>query len=280
MKAITQKMQQLRWQKLDKLSGLILALLILWLCWKLASLFWWVVAPPQPMQFDRVELGSQQAQVPNISSFALFNEPAAASADDNVNLELQGVLLGHPNHLSSAVIKMNDTAERYRVGETVGSTSYQLSEVYWDHVILRQGNGATREVKFKGLDNGLYQPAAPVLNNGSSVPPAAAAPAPTQNSPQSALGQAIQQMQDNREQYLKNMGVSNGGDGYEISDKTPSNLKNTLGLRSGDRILSINGQTVGQGLNEVQLLEQVRREGHAKIEIKRGDQVMTIQQSF
>ncbi|MFD2014502.1 type II secretion system protein N [Acinetobacter vivianii] len=278
MKAITQKMQQLRWQKLDKLSGLILALLILWLCWKLASLFWWVVAPPQPMQFDRVELGSQQAQVPNISSFALFNEPAAASADDNVNLELQGVLLGHPNHLSSAVIKMNDTAERYRVGETVGSTSYQLSEVYWDHVILRQGNGATREVKFKGLDNGLYQPAAPVLNNGSSVPPAAA-PAPTQNSPQSALGQAIQQMQDNREQYLKNMGVSNGGDGYEISDKTPSNLKNTLGLRSGDRILSINGQTVGQGLNEVQLLEQVRREGHAKIEIKRGDQVMTIQQS-
>ena len=30
----------------------------------------------------------------------------------------------------------------------------------------------------------------------------------------------------------------------------------------------------------MQLLEQVRREGHAKIEIKRGDQVMTIQQSF
>ena len=279
MKAITEKIQQLRWQKLDKLSGLVLALLILWLCWKLASLFWWVVAPPQPMQFDRVELGSQQAQVPNISSFALFNEPAATSADDNVNLELQGVLLGQPNYLSSAVIKLNDTAERYRVGETVGSTSYQLAEVYWDHVILKQGNGATREVKFKGLDKGLYQPIAPVLNSNNSVPPATAAP--TQNSPQSALGQAIQQMQDNRDQYLKNMGVSGGGtDGYEISDKTPSNLKNTLGLRSGDRILSINGQSVGQGLNEVQLLEQVRREGHAKIEIKRGDQVMTIQQSF
>lgn len=279
MKAITQKLQQLRWQKVDKLSGLVLALLILWLCWKLASLFWWVLAPPQPMQFDRVELGSQQVQVPNISSFALFNEPAATSADDNVNLELQGVLLGQPNYLSSAVIKLNDTAERYRVGEMVGSTSYQLAEVYWDHVILRQVNGATREVKFKGLDNGLYQPIAPVLNSGNNAPPPAAAP--TQSSPQSALGQAIQQMQDNREQYMKNMGVTGGGsDGYEISDKTPSNLKNTLGLRAGDRILSVNGQSVGQGLNEVQLLEQVRREGHAKIEIKRGDQVMTIQQSF
>ncbi|MFM2331518.1 MAG: hypothetical protein RIQ74_338, partial [Pseudomonadota bacterium] len=262
MKTIAQKVQQFRWQQLDKSSALILALLILWLCWKLASLFWWVIAPPQPMQFDRVELGSQQAQVPNISAFALFNEPAATTAQDNINLELQGVLLGYPSYLSSAVIKLNDTAERYRIGETVGSTSYQLAEVYWDHVILKQGNGATKEVKFKGLDNGLYQPIAPVLNSNNNTPPPAAAP--TQNSSQSALGQAIQQMQDNREQYLKNMGVSGGGsDGYEISDRTPTNLKNTLGLRSGDRILSINGQTVGQGLSEVQLLEQVRREGHA-----------------
>ncbi|WP_335952153.1 type II secretion system protein N [Acinetobacter beijerinckii] len=280
MKAITQKMQQFRWQRVDKLSALVLALLILWLCWKLASLFWWVIAPPQPMQFERVELGSQQAQVPNISSFALFNEPAMASAQDNVNLELQGVLIGYPNYLSSAVIKLDDKAERYRVGENVGSTSYQLEEVYWDHVVLKQGNGATREVKFKGLENGLYQPITPVLNNENNMPSQTQAPTPAQNSTQSALGQAIQQMQDNREQYLKNMGVSGGSEGYEISDRTPSGLKNTLGLRSGDRILSINGQTIGQGLSEVQLLEQVRREGHAKIEIKRGDQVMTIQQSF
>lgn len=277
MKTIAQKLQQFRWQQFDKTSAFILTLLILWLCWKLASLFWLVVAPPQPMQFDRVALGSQQAQVPNISSFALFNEPATTTAQDNVNVELQGVLLGYPSYLSSAVIKLNDTAERYRVGETIGSTSYQLAEVYWDHVILKQDNGATREVKFKGLDNGLYQPIAPVLNPQAATPQTSA---PAQNSSQSALGQAIQQMQENREQYLKNMGVSGGSDGYEISDRTPTNLKNTLGLRSGDRILSINGQTVGQGLSEVQLLEQVRREGHAKIEIKRGDQVMTIQQSF
>ena len=92
MNALLQKIQQLRWQKLDQLSTLVLAILILWLCWKLASLFWWIVAPPQPMQFDRVELGSQQAQVPNISSFALFNE-VTATTQDNLDLTLQGVLL-------------------------------------------------------------------------------------------------------------------------------------------------------------------------------------------
>ena len=51
-------------------------------------------------------------------------------------------------------------------------------------------------------------------------------------------------------------------------------------MRAGDRILSVNGQRVGQGQNDVQLLEQARRDGQVKIEIKRGDQVMTVQQSF
>ncbi|MGM7389575.1 PDZ domain-containing protein, partial [Acinetobacter baumannii] len=57
-------------------------------------------------------------------------------------------------------------------------------------------------------------------------------------------------------------------------------LRNKLGLRPGDRIVSLNGQTVGQGQTDVQLLEQARRAGQVKIEIKRGDQVMTIQQNF
>lgn len=35
-------------------------------------IFWLVIAPPQLMQFDRVELGSQQPQIPNISTFSLL----------------------------------------------------------------------------------------------------------------------------------------------------------------------------------------------------------------
>ena len=88
-------------------------------------------------------------------------------------------------------------------------------------------------------------------------------------------------MNEDREQYMKNMGVNAGnGQGYEVTDQTPSALKNKLGLRAGDRILSLNSQPVGQGQSDVQLLEQAKREGKVKIEIKRGDQVMTIQQSL
>lgn len=278
MKVWIEKLQQLQWHKLDRLSVVVLACLILWLCWKLASLFWWVVAPPQTMQFERVELGSQQPQVPNISTFSLFNEPNANAEQENLNLELQGVMVGHPSQFSSAVIKLDNIAERYRVGETIGSTSYQLSEVYWDHVVLRQGNGSTRELQFKGLPNGLYQPMTPPTATAANeaVPTATAT-----DSTQAALGQAIQQMQGDREQYLKDMGVGgNAGEGYEVTERTPSALRNKLGLRPGDRVVSLNGQTVGQGQTEAQLLEQARRTGLVKLEIKRGDRVMTIQQNL
>jgi general secretion pathway protein C len=66
-------------EKTEHLAPVALFILILALCWKLASIFWWVVAPPQVMQPEQVSLGSQQAQVPNISSFSLFNEVGSSA---------------------------------------------------------------------------------------------------------------------------------------------------------------------------------------------------------
>ena len=279
MRDFSERWANLDWKQVDRVAPVLLTLLILYLCWKLASLFWLVLAPPQAMQVDRVELGSQQPQIPNISSFALFHEAGrTATVDDQLNMTLQGVVVGQPSQFSSAVIKVNDVAERYRVGDVIDSSQYQLAEVYWDRVILRHSSGATREILFKGIENGLNQPIAPLISSGNT--PAMVAPtAPAQ--PNNAIGQAVQRIQEDREQYLKEMGVeANTGNGYEVTTRTPAALRNKLGLQPGDRILSLNGQSVGQGQNDAQLLEQARREGQVKLEIKRGDQVMTIQQNF
>lgn len=274
-----EKIQQLNWKQADRAAPILLALLILYLCWKLASIFWLLMAPPQVIQLERVELGSQQPQVPNISSFALFQEAGkSAAADENINLVLQGVVVGFPSQFSSAVIKVNDVADRYRVGESIDTTSYQLAEVYWDRVVLRQNNGSTRELPFKRMENGLDQPIVqPVVNALSSNHQSIQA-VPSQES--SALGQAVQKIQEDREQYLKDMGVNAASGGYEVTSRTPAALRSKLGLQPGDRIMSLNGQAVGQGQSDAQLLEQARREGQVKLEIKRGDQVMTIQQNF
>lgn len=275
-----EKIQQLNWKQADRAAPILLVLLILYLCWKLASIFWLLVAPPQVMQVEPIALGSQQAQVPNIAAFALFQEVGgAAAADESANLLLQGVMVGYPSQFSSAVIKMNEVADRYRVGENIANTSYQLAEVYWDRVLLRQNNGTTRELKFKGIENGLDQSIVQPVVNASSSFNNQVTPMP-QSQEQNALGQAVQKIQQDREQYLKDMGVNAGGEGYEVTSRTPTALRSKLGLQPGDRIMSLNGQAVGQGQSDAQLLEQARREGQVKIEIKRGDQVMTIQQDF
>ncbi|MEF9958104.1 MAG: type II secretion system protein N [Acinetobacter sp.] len=284
--SLKEKFEHISWKKTEHIAPIALLILILVLCWKLASIFWWVVAPPQVMQPEQVSLGSQQVQVPNISSFSLFNEVGAnSSADDSVAMVLQGVVVSYPARFSSAVIKVKETADRYVVGDTIEGTSYTVSEVYWDHVVLSQNGSNGKELRFTGLDN-LYQP---LPNNASgqntsmpsNSPEQTPQPSQQPNQNQNALGQAIDRMNENREQYLKNMGVNaSNGQGYEITEQTPAALRNKLGLRTGDRILSLNGQSVGQGQSDVQLLEQAKREGKVKIEIKRGDQVMTIQQSL
>ena len=283
-----EKIREINWKQTDRLAPEVLVLIILYLCWKLAALFWLLIAPPQAMQLDRVELGSQQTQVPNISSFALFQENRSSAADAQLNMVLQGVVVGQPSRYSSAVIKVNESSDRYLVGETIQGSSYQLAEVYWDKVILTQGNGARRELAFQGIENGLDQPIVPTANatSGGSLQnnsmQNAANPANSgQGTTQSAIGQAVQRMTENREQYLQEMGVNpSGNGGFEISNRTPAALRNKLGLQPGDRIMSLNGQAVGAGQSEAQLLEQARREGQVKLEVKRGDQVMTIQQDF
>lgn len=270
----------------NRVAPVVLLLLILYLCWKLAAMFWLLIAPPQAMQLDRVELGSQQAQIPNISAFSLFQESGQTAAGaEAANILLQGVVVASPSSNSSAVLKVNDQVDRYRVGEMLGNSGFELAEVYWDRVILRRATGATQEVLFKGLENGLNQPivpATPASNTMSAPSSAMNSAAEAQNLPsaQNEIGRAIQQMQENKDQYLQNMGVSASDGGFEITSRTPAALRNRLGLRPGDRILSLNGQTLSQGQTEAQLLEQARREGQVKLEIKRGDQTMTIQQDL
>ncbi|MDH5820700.1 type II secretion system protein N [Acinetobacter pseudolwoffii] len=270
----------------NRVAPVVLLLLILYLCWKLAAMFWLLIAPPQAMQLDRVELGSQQAQIPNISAFSLFQESGQTVAGaEAANILLQGVVVASPSSNSSAVLKVNDQVDRYRVGEMLGNSGFELAEVYWDRVILRRATGATQEVLFKGLENGLNQPIVPATpaSNMMSAPSStmnSAAEAQNLPSAQNEIGRAIQQMQENKDQYLQNMGVSASDGGFEITSRTPAALRNRLGLRPGDRILSLNGQTLSQGQTEAQLLEQARREGQVKLEIKRGDQTMTIQQDL
>ena len=262
--------QKLDLQKIEKLAPLLFFLILVWFTWRLASLVWWFVVPAQPPAVNTVILGSQQKVMPDIVRFSLFEEQGTnPQAQVNLPIKLEGVMLANPRHFSSAVIRVNEVATSYRVGETINETSLTIGDVFWDHIVVREANGQTREVFFG--DQAATSNATPSDQLSSQAVP---------NQAQQALGGAIEHLQQNREEYLAQMGMTAGGTGFEISERTPPALRARLGLKPGDTITSVNGQPLSAGMNEAQLLEQIRKTGQAKIEIQRGGQTLTIQQNF
>lgn len=274
-------LRRVQWQNLfNPIAPWLLAALVLWLCWQLAAVIWLLAAPPQPPLVRDVALQSQPSLVPNISAVQLFKierpplvSDSAPAMGVNVPMRLQGVMLSRPAARSSAMILMNGVTDRYRVGQTLKDTSLQVASVYWDRVQLRRPDGSVLTLKF-GEDSPLDPP---------PTAPSIAAPTSGMNPTARvdlALTEAQSQLASNPASYLTRMGLTATGQGYEVTAGAPANLRNQMGLRAGDRIVSINGQTLGQPQNDAKLLEQIRQTRNAQIEIQRGEQTLTIQQSF
>lgn len=126
----------------------------------------------------------------------------------------------------------------------------------------------TPQPDFGGDDAGLTQPSGG--NANASVKASA-----------NAMEQAANELRGNPASYLSRMGVMAVGEGYQVTDAMPSDIKNRLGLESGDRVISVNGQNVGSDpMRDADLLQEVQESGQANIQVQRGEQVITIRQQF
>ncbi|GAC1375503.1 MAG: hypothetical protein NVSMB40_13530 [Aquirhabdus sp.] len=187
-------------------------------------------------------------------------------------MTLEGVFVAQPLSRSAAVIHVNNTSLRYRVGQKIEGTSYQLSAVSWNQVTLQGNDGAMQQLKFgdsnaSTISNAPVAQATPVQNDTQQA--------------QAALSNAIQQMKINPNAYLGQMGLSTaGGKGYEVTNNVSANVRAQMGLKAGDKIISINGQPVGNPTSDAQLLQQVQQSHNAQVQIQRGEQTLTIQQNF
>jgi len=272
-------LRRIQWQLLNPIAPWLLAALVLWLCWQVAAVIWLIAAPPQPPLVREVALQSQPSAVPNISTAQLFKierpdlsatTPASAL---NVPMRLQGVMLSQPASGSSAMILMSGAAERYRVGQSLKDVQLEVVAVSWDSVQLRRPDGSIVMLKF-GEDNPMSS--SPASTSRMSPMPSVS---PSERV-DSALADAQTQLSSNPASYLTRMGLAATGQGYEVTAGAPANIRNQMGLRPGDRIVSVNGQALGQPQNDARLLEQIRQTRSAQIEIQRGEQTLTIQQSF
>ena len=286
---------------LNRFSTWLLLLAIAWLCWTAARLLWLLLAPPLAPALPLVPLQNNAASSTDYSSlFAIFADPdpVAAVVQPPPNIVLKGVLLAIPESLSSALLEVNGEVKNYRIGDTLKDSDYSLVAVAWNEIVI--ADAADKEMVIRmpeampldqsammasGVSNQRLQdsnilPNAP-LSDQTNTDNQPAAEATGESAPKSAIDEAVTELQGNPASYLSRMGVMAGGDSYQVTAAMPANVRNRLGLEPGDKVLKVNGQSVGSNpVQDANVLQQVKQAGEAQIEVQRGDQVITIRQQF
>lgn len=298
---------------LNRFSGWLLLLAIVWLSWTAARLLWLLLAPPVAPALPLLALQQQQETMDYSNIYAIFSDPApaAAAVQPPPNVILKGVLLAIPDSLSSALLDVNGEVKNYRIGDSLQNSGYTLVAVDWNAIVIADAADQQTVIRMadtmpldqRGLaagsvgnqrlpDNGQFpsnNSASNMSSDGQQTPvtgannsdPSNTEPSETEASPQSPIEEAVTALQDNPASYLSRMGVMASGQGYQVTSAMPANIRNRLGLEPGDKVMSVNGQSVGNNpAQDASLLQQVQQSGEAKIEVQRGDQTITIRQQF
>ena len=289
---------------LNRFSAWLLLLAIIWLCWVAARLLWLILAPPLAPALPLQALqNNANSAVDNSNLFAIFADPkpAAAAVQPPPNVELKGVLLAIPDSLSSALLDVNGDVKNYRIGDDLADSGFTLISVDWNAVIIADAADQQIVIELPEAlpldqrdldDSAIGNQRLPNTGNASNT-----LPLPTQSPPivtddppaeesqpadtSSAIEEAVSALKENPASYLSRMGVMASGEGYQVTAAMPSGLRNRLGLEAGDKVLTVNGQTVGSSpAQDATVLQQVQQSGAAQIEVQRGEQVITIRQQF
>lgn len=297
---------------LNRFAGWLLFIAIGWLAWTAARLLWLLLAPPLAPALPEVALQNMvNSATDNSSLFAIFADPDApiAAIQPPPNILLKGVLLAIPETSSSALLDINGEVKNYRINDNLQDSGYTLLAVDWNAVVIADAVGQQTVISMADalpLDqtgmaaNAIGNQRLPNnnANNAGNMNNALPLPLPNEpsamaennadtsemsdsNNPQSPIEEAITELQDNPAGYLSRMGVMAGGEGYQVTAAMPSEVRNRLGLEPGDKVLRVNGQTVGNNpAQDIGILQQVQQAGDAQIDVQRGDQVITIRQQF
>jgi general secretion pathway protein C len=198
-------------------------------------------------------------------------------------------------------LDVNGEVKNYRIGDTLKDSDYTLVAVDWNEVIiadaydketvirmaeampLDQSAMLAGAVSNQRLPDNTMLPNSPNLSSPDQVNPdtAPAGEASSEGEPKSAIDEAVTELQSNPASYLSRMGVMASGGSYQVTAAMPAKLRNRLGLEPGDKVLTVNGQSVGSNPGQdANVLQQVKQAGEAQIEVQRGDQVITIRQQF
>lgn len=267
----TQLWEQRRTQRPATVIAVIASV---WLVWLLAKYVWLIfsgvsaslVAPDLsvtlrvPPTVDARRIGTM---------FGEREAAQAAVADTTLQLRLDGLLESQNAELSRAFIseRGKGNPEIYRPGDEVpgGAKIDRIEDS--TVVLLRAGR---EEILRFDLPNQTGSASAAITPNAAVARAAQA---------RNVLSNLAERLANSPMTALRQMGMRRTSQGYIVSITAPKEILTRFGLKPGDRVVSINGQTVGKDVEADQkVLGQLQESGNARVEVQRGTQTLTLEQ--
>ncbi|MDH3619376.1 MAG: type II secretion system protein GspC [Gammaproteobacteria bacterium] len=264
-------------------------LLVVLIGWQIAKIIWMLV--PAPAAGDAVDVptgitstssSAGSADVSSIASNHMFgqadanDEPALqpvqsdteALADTRKNLVLKGTIASDLPEFSVAVIEVDNSAQKvYAIGDSLG-TGATLHEVHASRVVLNE-NGALTNLRIP-TDFPVSRTTA-TRRNTSSTRQAAAA---NNRSIQSVVSQNLSSL---TEVFRPTPYIVNGEQvGYRVYPGRNRQQFAALGLRPGDLIKDIDGQSLSDPTQAVQVFESLGTAQQVTLTIERNGQPQSI----
>lgn len=233
----------------------------------------WALAWEEPQLPALTVPDSQSKQTPatgSITQYALFGTPkdtgnakpvpTVQAPETTLTLTLMGVMAGSDDSPSGAIVAdSNGQTAYYRVGDTLPGNA-ELIQVEAHRILIRRA-GKHEALSFEDAPDDDSQRVTQISQ-----------PTPTQTS----VDRVRETFERDGLAALDKIGMtpSDNGEGYVYNGQ--HTILNAIGLRTGDVVLALNGQSLGNLESDIDLLEQWRDQPRIQITIKRGAGTRTL----
>jgi len=277
----------------QRLIAWLNVILVVMLAWSLAQFTWRLVPPAEVNGGPLTSLGtptasslggadSRRANLLQVASLHLFGVVDAApdkeeqapitAPETRLNLTLKGLVALDAQEEALAIIAPGRGDEQaYRVGDTVPGGAI-LHEILPDRVILKRGGRfETLTLPKEKTDTGDIPAPAITTNRGIGRPSLQGHPAGNAQQLRMVRDTILHNPQEAL-QLINAQPVMDGGQlkGYRVNPGRDRRLFNSVGLRPGDIVTSVNGISLSDPTQMGKLFDQLTAARRLDVTVERG----------
>jgi len=272
-----------------KLPRWVTLLLVVCIAWQLARILWMLIPAggadsPIVVPAEQVQASGpagSQANVDVIAQSHLFGQaetvdegtappPVSGPAPDElpdarVTFSLKGTVAASDPDFSVAIISDNNDEKVYRIGSAIQSGT-TLHEVHTDLVVLNQGGALSKLMLPKEFPQGTPSVRRPTV--------AAATPSESEQSIQNVVAQNVSKLAD----VIRPTPYFVGGQqqGYRVYPGRDRKQFAALGLRPGDLIKDIDGASLTDPKQAMQIFQNLGNAEEVSVTVERNGQPQTL----